>query len=336
MTTKHTAASAARRTAMAMAAMTLAAALGTMAAPAHAADDHFPDKPITIIVGYSAGGANDILARVMAEKMSSMLKQSVIVENKPGVASIVGATYVAKAKPDGYTLLMGASGPISFNPALYKKLPYDPAKDFAPISLVGTFPLVLLTQTANPDTGSIEALIQYARQHPERANYSASAASFQLMTELFLKKVDTRFTYIPYKGSADSITAVTAGDVTMTLVDAGPATPAIKGGRVRALAVTSAARNPLLPDVPTMAEQGIDMKVELWSGLFAPAGTPPAVVQKLAETVRAAVASKEVRDRMLALSITPTSNTPAEFGKQIVGEIELWKQVAQDAGIQPN
>jgi tripartite-type tricarboxylate transporter receptor subunit TctC len=301
-----------------------------------AASAAYPDHAITIVVGYSAGGANDILARVMAEKMSSLLKQSVIVENKPGVASIVGATYVAKAKPDGYTLLMGASGPISFNPSLYKKLPYSPDKDLVPISLVGTFPLILLTQASNPATATLAGLVDYAKKNPKASNYSASAASFQLMTELFKKKTGTQFVYIPYKGSADAITAVTTGDATMTLVDSGPATPAIQGGRVRALAVTSAARTAYLPNVPTMAELGIDMQVELWSGLFAPAGTPPDIIGKLEQTVHQAIDSPEVKKRITDLSITPTSNTSEAFHRQIETEIELWKGVAKDAGIEPN
>lgn len=300
------------------------------------AQGDYPSHPITIVVGYSAGGANDILARILAGKMSDILKQSVIVENKPGISSIVGATYVAKAKPDGYTLLMGASGPISFNPALYKSLPYSPDKDLAPISQVGIFPLVLLTQTANKQTATLEGLKAYSKAHPDKSNYSASSASFQLMTELFKKQTGTQFVHIPYKGSMNSINAVGTGDVTMTLVDIGPATVGVKGGRVRALAVTSAQRAQYLPDVPTMKELGINMEVELWSGLFAPAGTPPAVIRKLAQTVHDAMQAPDVRKRITALSITPTSDTPAEFAALIAKEIPMWKRVAREAGVKPN
>ena len=300
------------------------------------AQDAYPSHPINIVVGYSAGGANDILARILADKMSSMLKQSVIVENKPGVASIIGATYVAKADPDGYTLFMGASGPISFNPALYKSLPYSPTEDFVPISLVGTFPLVLLTQTANEQTDSLEGLKAYAAKHPDKANYSASAASFQLMTELFKKQTGTQFEYIPYKGSMDSITAVSTGDATITLVDTGPATRVLPGGRIRALAVTSGERTQYLPDVPTMKELGIDMNVELWSGLFAPAGTPPEVVQKLEQTVHDALQAPDVQKRIAALAITPKSATSKAFSAMIDKEITLWKRVAREANIPLN
>ena len=214
-------------------------AAAALAAPSAHADDTYPSKPISIIVGYSAGGANDLLARLVGEKMSALLKQPVIVENKPGAGSIIGANFVAKAKPDGYTLLMGASGPISFNPALYKKLPYDPQKDLTPVSLVGTFPLVLVTQKSNEETRSLPGLIAYAKAHPGKSNYSASSASFQLITELFKRRTGTQFEYIPYKSSYESVMAVSTGDATITLADSSPAMQGISGGRVLPLAVTS-------------------------------------------------------------------------------------------------
>nr|WP_255592788.1 tripartite tricarboxylate transporter substrate binding protein [Bordetella sp. BOR01] len=276
------------------------------------------------------------MARIVADKMSSILKQSIIVENKPGVASIIGATYVAKAPADGYTLLMGASGPISFNPSLYKSLPYSPDKDLTPISLVGTFPLLLLTQASNPATATVPGLIEYSKAHPEAANYSASAASFQLITELFKNKTNSNFVYVPYKGSADSITAVARGDTAMTLVDSGPGLAAVNGGRVRALAVTSAERMPYLPDVPTMRELGLDLDVQLWSGLFAPANTPREVIATLQQAVQQAITAPEVKQRIAALSITPTSSAPDALAAQVTDEIALWKKVATEAGIQPN
>jgi tripartite-type tricarboxylate transporter receptor subunit TctC len=315
-------------------AMALAAAV-LAPASAHAADA-YPSKPITIVVGYSTGGANDLLARVVAEKLSSVLKQPVIVENKPGAGSIIGANFVAKAKPDGYTLLMGASGPISFNPSLYKKLPYDPQKDLTPVSLVATFPLILLTQKSNPDTASLPALVEYAKGHPGKSNYSASSASFQLITELFKRQTGTQFEYIPYKGSYESVMAVSTGDATMTLADSGPAMQGVSGGRVRALAVTSAQRTTFLPDAPTLKELGIDMNVELWSGLFVPAGTPPDVTRKLEQSVQKIMADPDVRKRVEGMSITPASSTSKAFEARIAQEIPFWQKIARDAGIQPN
>ena len=197
----------------------------------------YPNKPITIVVGYSAGGGVDSLARSITEPLSKALGQPVIVENRPGAGAIVGASYVAKAKPDGYTLLMGAPGPIVFNHALYAKLPYGP-QDLTPISFVGVSPLTLLVNANNP-AKTVQELVNASKQNPDRANYGASSASFQLITELFNKKTGARFSHILYKDANDSVTAVMAGDVTMTLADGGPASVGMQSGRVKALAVTS-------------------------------------------------------------------------------------------------
>lgn len=296
---------------------------------ARAAD--FPTRQITIVVGYSPGGANDLLARIVAEKLTTTLGQPVVVENRPSVASIVGAAYVAKAKPDGYTLLMGASGPIVFNHALYAKLPYGP-QDFAPISLIGTFPMILLTQANNP-AKTVQELVNFSKANPDKSNYSASAASFQLITELFNNKTGARFAHVPYKGSNDAITAIMANDVSMSLVDTGPASRALQGGRVKALAITSAERLPELASIPTMSELGIDLKVSFWSGLLAPAGTPAPILKQLQEEIARVLAMPDVIKRIAALSITPKGNTPEEFGKLIASEIPLWRKVAQDNNI---
>jgi tripartite-type tricarboxylate transporter receptor subunit TctC len=291
----------------------------------------FPVRPITIIVGYTPGGANDILARILAEKLTVSLGQPVVVENKASVASIVGATFVAKAKPDGYTILMGASGPMVFNHALYAKLPYAP-QEFAPISLVGTFPMVLLAQTGNP-AKTVAELVTASKQNPDKSNYSASSASFQLISELFNSKTGAKFGHVPYKGSNDSITAVIAGDVSVTLVDAGPASRALQGGRVKAMAVTSTDRLPEMANVPTMKEVGVDLNVVFWSGLVAPAGTPAPIVKQLSDEIAKVLAMPDVVKRISALSITPKSSTPEEFAKLIATEIPLWKKIAQDNNI---
>jgi tripartite-type tricarboxylate transporter receptor subunit TctC len=295
----------------------------------HAAD--FPTRPITIVVGYTPGGANDVLARIVAEKLTTSLGQSVLVENRASVASIVGAAYVAKAKPDGYTLLMGASGPMVFNHALYAKLPYSP-QDFVPVSLVGTFPMVLLTQASN-SAKTVQELATNSRLNPSKSNYSSSSASFQLITELFNSKTGAKFGHVPYKGSNDSITAVIAGDVNITLVDAGPASRALQSGKVKAMAVTSNERLAELSSIPTMKELGIDLNVSFWSGLLAPAGTPPAIVKQLQEEIAKVLAIPDVAKKIAALSITPMSSTSDEFAKLIASEIPLWKKVAQDNNI---
>ena len=294
----------------------------------------YPSKPIRIIVGYTPGGANDILARLVGQKMAETFGQQVIVENRPSTGAIIGTDAVAKAAPDGYTLTMGASGPIVFNPSLYAKLPYDAMRDLAPVSMVGSFPLILVVQASGPHR-SVKELAAYSKANPSKSNYGSSAASFRLVTELLKQKAGISSDHIPYKGSAPAVQAVVSGEVLMTLVDSGPAAGAIKGGLLRGLAVTSAKRMPLLPDIPTMAEQGVDLQVTLWSGLLAPAGTPPAIIQKLQIEVARIVKLPDVRERMLQLGIEPEGSTPEEFARVIATEIPLWLGVAKANNIQP-
>ena len=294
----------------------------------------YPNKPIRIIVGYTPGGANDILARLVGQKLAETFGQQVIVENRPSTGAITGTDAVAKAAPDGYTLAMGASGPIVFNPSLYAKLPYDAVRDLAPVSMVGSFPLILVVQASGPHR-SVKDLAAYSKANPTKSNYGSSAASFRLVTELLKQRAGISAEHIPYKGSAPAVQAVASGEVLMTLVDSGPAAGAIKGGLLRGLAVTSGKRMPLLPDIPTMAEQGVDLQVTLWSGLLAPAGTPPAVIQKLQLEVARIVKLADVRERMLQLGIEPEGSTPEEFARVIATEIPLWLGVAKANNIQP-
>ena len=294
----------------------------------------YPTKPVTIVVGYSAGGGVDAMARILAEKLPAVIGQPVIVENRPSVGAIVGSAYVAKAKPDGYTLMMGAPGPMIFNHAVYTKLPYTP-QDFTPISFVSDSPLVLLVNINNP-AKTVQELVNQSKQNPDKANYGASSASFQLITELLNKKTGAKFTHIPYKGANDSVTAVMAGDVTMTLADAGPAFIGLQSGRVKALAVTSAVRMKDYPTIPTLSELGIDLKVSLWIGLLAPSGTPADIVKLLQDSVAKVVAMPDVQKKISGMSVIPMSNTSDEFAKIIATEIPLWKQLAIDNNIKAN
>jgi tripartite-type tricarboxylate transporter receptor subunit TctC len=312
------------------------ALVSLLALSAWAQDDaarNFPGKPIRIIVGYAAGGGNDIVARIIAPKMAEGLGQPVIVENKPGAQSIVAAEYVAKAAPDGYTLLMGPTGPIAMNPATYSRLPYSPLRDFVPISMIGSFPLIMVVNAASP-IRSVKELVDYAKANPDKANYGASAAPFQLASELLNLRTGARFAYIPYKGSNESINAVMSGQVTMTIADPPPATGPLAGGRLRGLAVTSAARHPAWPDLPTMAEAGIpDIEIVLWSGLLAPAGTPAAIVRKLQDEVARVVRLPEIRERLAGMAIDPVGNTSEEFARIIAADIAKWTAVAKAANI---
>ena len=308
-----------------------AAALCTIGLPAAA--QGFPAKPIKLVVGYSPGGGNDLLARVLAAKLGDSLGQQVLVENRAGEQSIIAAKLVARAAPDGYTLLVAPSGPMSINPAIYSKLPYAPMTDFAPISLIGQFPLVLAVNAALP-VKSVTELVAYAKANPQRINYSASAAPFQLAAELFKQQTGTGFVHVPYKGSGDAVNAVAAGDVTMTISDAAVVASGLKTGRVRALAVTSAQRHPTFPDVPTFAEAGLSgMQFLLWTGLVAPAGTPPAAIKRLQEEVAREVALSDVRERFAALGVDAVASSPEEFARLIATDIKRWAEVARSANV---
>ncbi len=229
---------------------------------------------------------------------------------------------------------MGASGPNVFNYALYAKLPYAP-QEFAPVSLLGSFPLLLLANANNP-AKSVQELVAQSKLNPDKSNYGASSASFQLVTELFNTKTGSKFAHIPYKGSNDAITALISGDVTMTLVDAGAASAVLQGGRVKALAVTSAERLKDMPNVPTLNELGVDLKVSFWSGLLAPAGTPAPIIRRLQEEIAKVMNMPDVKSRFTAMSVVPASSTPEEFAKVIATEIPLWKQLALDNNIKAN
>ena len=308
----------------------LLALIAAAALPAAAQD--YPNKPIRIIIGYSAGGGNDIIVRVMTPEMSKSLGQPVIVENKPGAQSIIAAEYSAKQPADGYTIFMGPSGPMTINPATYSKLPYDPLKDFAPVSMISTFPLIAVVSASGPKT--MKELIDYAKANPGKVNYSSSAGIFQISTELFKQRTGTDFVMIPYKGSGESVQAVIGGQVTLTLVDPPPASGPIKAGTVRALAVTAAKRHPGFPDVPTMAEAGVpNMEVPVWTAFFVPAKTPSAIVQRLQKEVARVVHSPEVRERFAAMGIEPVGGSAEELGRQVASDIAKWKAVAKAANI---
>jgi tripartite-type tricarboxylate transporter receptor subunit TctC len=307
-------------------------ALALLAASA-AAQDSYPSKPIRIVVGYSAGGGNDIIVRVMQPEMQKGLGQPVIVENKPGAQSIIAAELVAKAPADGYTILMGPSGPMTINPATYSKLPYSPQRDFAPISMICEFPL-LVTVDARLPIRSVKELIAYAKANPGKSNYASSAGIFQITTEMFKQKTGTSIEMIPYKSSGESVQAVIAGQVMMTIVDPPPATGALKAGTLRGLAVTSGKRHPSWPDLPTLVEAGVpDMEVPVWTAFFAPAKTPPAIVARLQKEVARVVQTPEVRERFAQMGLDPVGGSSDDLGRRVARDIEKWTAVAKAANI---
>ena len=296
----------------------------------------YPSKPVRVVVGFAAGGGTDIVARVVGQKLAEALGQPFVIENKPGTSGIIGTEFVAKTQPDGYTLLLSPSGVFDINPAMYTKLPYSPTRDFVPVSMVANFPLILLVNASQP-IKSVKDLVEQLKATSGSANYGASAAAFQLATELFKIRTGTQMEYIPYKGTNESVNAVISGDVLMTFADAGPATGALKGGRARGLAVTAPMRLAAFPDIPTMTESGFtDMDIQLWMGIFAPAGTLPAIVAKLQDEISRVVRLQEVRERLTGLSVNPVGSTSEELVRTIANEIATWSAVAKASNIKPN
>jgi tripartite-type tricarboxylate transporter receptor subunit TctC len=302
--------------------------------PASAQEDpsKYPTRPIHIIVGFTPGGGNDIIARVVGQKLSESLGQPVIIENKPGGGAIVATEYVAKSAPDGYTLLVGASGAMAINPAVYAKLPYDSIRDFIAVSELGSFPLILIVNASSP-IKSVAELVAYAKANPDKTNYASSSAAFQLVTEQFKQKTGAPMQVIPYKGANDSVMAVISGQVTATIADAGPVSSQVQGGQVRALAVAAPKRMEDFPDVPTMKEAGADVDAVLWSGIFVPRNTPPEIVKKLeGEFIRIA-RLPDVIARLKPLGIESVGNSSEEFARILASDIARWTEVAKAGNI---
>ena len=311
----------------------LLALIALCAATSGAWAQAYPAKPIRIVVGFPPGGGNDIIARLIGAKMQEAWGQSVVIDNKPGANSIIATEFVAKSAPDGYTLLVNATGGMSVNPVLYTKLPYDSLKDFVPISMVGSFPLVLVVHPSVP-VDSVQELVAYAKANPGKLNYSSGSTAFQVASEMFKQMTGTDIKHIPYKGSAASITAVIAGDVQMTIVDTPPLAPQIKSGRVKALAVTSAKRSASMPDLPTVAESGVSgYEMVLWIGMFAPAGTPREVAEKLNAEVVRIVKLPDIREKLDAMGVEPLGNTSEQVTEWIRREIAMFGPVVKAANI---
>ena len=302
-------------------------------APAAAQEDplKYPTRPIHIIVGFAAGGGNDIIARIFGQKLSEGLGQPVIIENKPGGGAIVATEYVAKSAPDGYTLLMSASG-ISINPAVYAKLPYDAVNDFVPVSELGSYPLIMIVAAASP-IKSVAELVAYAKANPDKMNYASSSASFQLVTELCKQKTGAPRQAITYRSANESVLAVISGQVTTTIADAGPVTGQVKSGTARALAVASSRRVDEFPDVPTLKEAGVDVEAVLWSGIFAPKATPPAIVGKLEGELMRIARMPDVIARLKLIGGDPVGNSSDDFAKVLASDIARWGAVAKAANI---
>jgi len=293
----------------------------------------YPKQPIKVLVPFAAGGGNDIIARVVSQKLSERVGQPVLVENKPGGAGFVAIDTLLRSPADGYTLLVAPSSVTVFNAALYSKMSYDPLKSFAPITVMAAFPFYLTVNTNLP-VKTVADLVAYAKSNPDKANYGGTSGVFQLVTEQFKQNTGAPFEYIPFKSTAEVATALINGQITMAFVDPAPLFGHIKSGKLKALAVTTEKRSADLPDVPSLAEVGVGgVPYEGGTGLVAPAGTPAAIVKKLEAEVNAVIRAPDVTERFKQLSVYAVGGTADEFAASIAHNIPIWKAVAQKANL---
>lgn len=295
------------------------------------AQQGYPNQPIRIVVGYAAGGTTDILARSLGEQMGKILGQTIIVDNKPGAASNIGAAYVAQSKPDGYTLYMATVASHGINPALYKgKLTFDPLKDFSPISLVASIPLALVTSVKLP-VKSLSEFVEYARKNPGKLNYASSGngSPGHLAAAMFNDAMKIDVVHIPFKGGALANTSVIAGDTQLTFATLPGVLPHVQSGKLNVLAVTTAARSKEIPNTPTIAEAAKlpDYEINTWNALLAPKGTPPAVVERLNAAIVQAMKSPDLIQRFEREGATPVTSTPDQLNTFIAAEIVKWGKV---------
>jgi tripartite-type tricarboxylate transporter receptor subunit TctC len=312
------------------------AAVMLLGLPAKAAN--FPVKPVRMYVGAGTGGGVDVTARMVADKLTELLKQPVIVDNRPGAGGNIAAALVAKAPADGYSILMGTIAPLAINPSLYPKLPFDPARDFAPISRTADSTNVLVVHPSLP-VKSINDLIALAKARPGDLTYGSPliGSAGHLAGELFSSMAGIRMVHVPYGSGPRTMMDLIAGELQLIFATAITSTPHIKSGRIRALAVTTANRSPLLPALPTIHEAGLPgFEVNNWYGLVAPAGTPGDVVQLLNHQVVALLNLRDIRDFMLNQGLTPAPSTPEAFGDYIKSEMAKWSRVVRESGAKAN
>ena len=315
------------------------------AAPAHAQTaaslQNYPSHPLRLIVPFPPGGSTDILARALAQKLAEGLSQPVVIDNRPGAGGSIGSEAAAKAAPDGYTLMMGHLGTLAVNAAIYRKLPYDPVKSFAPVSLMAIVPSVLVVNNALP-VANVAELIAYAKKNPGKLAYGSAGlgSTSHLTTEYFKLATGTDILHVPYKGIGPMLTDLVSGQLSMGLNGAPAVMPHVHSGRLRALAVSSLTRLPSLPDIPTLDEAGAEsglkgFEANGWYGIVAPAGTPREIVARLNGEIRRIVATPELRARLDAEGAIASADSPEAFAAFIASEIARWGAVLKRAGIEP-
>jgi tripartite-type tricarboxylate transporter receptor subunit TctC len=297
--------------------------------------DSYPNRSITMVVAFPAAGTTDILARLIGQKLTDKFKQTVVVENRPGAGGNIGTAFVAKAAPDGYTIMMGTIGTQSINPSLYKKMPYDAAKDFAPITRAAMVPNLLVVNKDAP-FNTLPEMMAYDKANPGKLTYGSSGngTTLHLSGELFNLMSGSKITHIPYKGSTPAVADLMGGQISMIFDNMPSVIQQVKSGRLKALAVTSAQRNPQLPEIPTIQEVGVvGYEVWSWFGLLAPAATPKSIVDKLNASIVDIIKQPDVQAKIIELGAVPVPETSAEFGAFIEAETLKWAKVIKEAGI---
>lgn len=303
-------------------------------APAEAAES-YPSRPMRLVVPFAPGGGTDIIARLIGQALGERWGQTVVVDNRTGAGGVIGVSLVAKSNPDGYTMLLASNGPLTYLPALNSKLPYDPEKDLAPISLVAGQPFVVTASNAS-GIATIKDLIAAAKSQPDKVRYASGGpgGASHLGTELLKMLAGISMLHVPYKGTGPGLTAVLSGEVQLVLVGISSAIPHVKAGRAKALAVTTAQRSRALPDVPTVAEAGVPgYEFDVWYGMLFPAGTPAAIVAKAAGEIAHLAKDPVVRERFAAGGMDAMSNTPQQFTALIRKDAAIWKKVVSAANI---
>lgn len=315
----------------------LSCALCLMCFVAGAAAQAYPVKPVRMIVGFSPGGSTDVTARIIAQKMTEAWRQQVIVENRPGAGGNIGAEAVAKAPPDGYTLLVATTGVMAINHRLYRTLPYDAVRDFAPVTQIGSLPLILIVHPSLP-VKSVKDLIALAKAKPGQLSYASSGVggATHMTAEIFRMMAGVDILHIPYKGSGQAMADLIGGQVPMAFDQITSSLPQVEAGKLRALAVTSAKRFSSVPKLPTMAEAGVPgYEAVSWNGLAAPAGTPREIVGRIQGEVARIVQLPDIKERFFRDGIEPVASTPEQFAAHIRSERAKWEKVVQAAGIKP-
>jgi len=321
------------RTSGALVAATIAVLAAVTGAAAQGDAAGYPNKPVRVIVPFAAGGGNDIFARLVGNKLSEILGQPVINENKPGAGGRIAAEFVMNQPHDGYTLFIGASGVMSIAAAAYPNLSYHPTKTFIPLAMIANFPLVLVVPPEHPAT-NVKELVEWAKKNPDKSNYASTSPAFTTASELLKLKSGMPGQMIPYKSSNEMILSVMQGQTLFAISDGPPAIPQIKAGKVKALAVTDNVRSEEIPEVPSMKEAGFpDVNIKLFSGYFVAVGTPPAIVAKLEDALRKAIKDPDVSSKLKAMAVTPGGQPGSEFRAMIDNDIKTISEVIKAANL---